>query len=314
MHKILFILLLLAITLSCAAQDNAGMMAGSFERIGVSARTRAMGNAGTAIAEGYSTAYDNPAFLPVLPKKSAGVTMNRLALDRKFTHLGFVSPLKGGAGVSLWWINAGVENIDSRDQDGNKLDQLSYYDNAFALGFAISPVPEKVSIGLNFKVFYGLFPRIKDDGKAIKGNGLGFDVGTRIALPYHLTAGVVLHDLGGKYTWNSDGYWSQGSTKIDKFPVQTRLGMAYNNNGITGTVDGELTTGQQKLRVGAEYRYREDEPIGGALRAGMDGASPSFGFGVHWLLGKLPTNLDYAYVLDAIAPTDTQVLTWSVSF
>ncbi len=315
MRKQLFSALLIIILYSLSfAQDNAGMMAGSFERLGVSGRVKAMGDAGTAIADGYSTAYDNPAFLPALDMKYAGITMHRLALDRRFTHLALVSPLKGDAGVSLSWINAGVDNIDSRDFDGNQLKSLSYYDNAFALGFAISPVPKKVSIGLNFKVFYGLFPKIKDDGSAIKGTGIGFDFGGRVVLPYDLTAGIVVKDLGGKYTWNTDGYWSEGTTKTDMFPVQTRVGLAYNKEALTATLDAEVSTGQQKLRAGSEYRIRPDEPIGFAFRVGMDGSSPTFGLGFHWPIAGQPARLDYAYVMEAIAPNDTHVLTWSVAF
>ncbi|MDK9699783.1 MAG: hypothetical protein OEM52_06545 [bacterium] len=314
MLKPIQILLVLLLSTSCFAQTTAGSMAGSFLRVGVSGRTKAMGNAGTALASGYSTSFDNPAFLPALKQRNIGLTMHRLALDRKFAHLAYAMPLKGGAGISLSWINAGVDDIDSRDTDGSPLPALDYRDNAFALGFAISPVPDRVSIGLNFKVFYGLFPGIKDDGKSIKGTGVGFDIGGRVELPYNITAAFVLKDLNSKYTWNTEGYWSQGTTKIDKYPVQTRIGLSYRWRELTAAIDGEFLKGIQKLHTGAEYRFFKVDRYDALLRAGIDGKAPTFGLGLAMPFSTVKARLDYAYIVESIAPEDTHVLSWMVNF
>lgn len=297
------------------SQPNTGSSAGSFLRIGVSGRTKSMGNAGTANAFGYSAGYDNPAFLTNFKQRNVGVTMLRLDLDRKFTHLAFVSPLKGGGGVSVSWINAGVTDIDSRDTDGNHLEYLSYYDNAFSLGFAVSPVPEKVSVGVNFKVLYGLFPKIKTDNKAIKATGIGFDIGTRIQLPYRFVLGVVLKDLSSKYTWNTDGYWSQGSTKIDKYPVQTQIGVSHTYKYFLITSDVVFSKGKELFRFGSEYTIWNDQWLTAQLRGGMDGSNPTFGMGFRWSMVKeVETSLDYGYIIEQVAPSDTHVLTWMVYF
>ncbi|MCX7835252.1 MAG: hypothetical protein N2450_04185 [bacterium] len=294
-------------------QPNIGGSAGAFQRIGLSGRTKAMGNAGTAIAQGYSTAFDNPAFLPIQSSMQLGITMHKLALDRKFSHLAWMTPLKGEAGLSLSWMNAGVEEIDSRDVDGKHIEFLSYFDNAFALGFGISPVPKKMSLGINFKVFYALFPKLKENNQSIKSTGIGFDIGVRYQFIKQVTIGVMLKDIASKYTWNTDGYWSQGSTKVDKIPLQTSLGISFTNKQTTLTIDGQITKQRRIIRLGGEYVVWNDQWLTMALRTGLDGLSPTFGCGFRWsMVRDFETSLDYGYIIERIAPENTHILTWTV--
>ncbi len=69
------------------AQDRGGYT-GSFLRLGLGARARALGGAFTAIpGDGYSVYY-NPAGLPDLPGKEVTLSYRNLSLDRTFIYTG----------------------------------------------------------------------------------------------------------------------------------------------------------------------------------------------------------------------------------
>ena len=82
---------MVGITSSLQAQLGA---AGSFLRLGIGARAKAMGDAYTALAKGIETSYYNPAGLPFLDKKEVVASYRFLSLDRQFTYLGFGVPIR----------------------------------------------------------------------------------------------------------------------------------------------------------------------------------------------------------------------------
>ncbi len=76
---------ILIIGLTNALQAQLGA-AGSFLRLGVGARAKAMGDAYSGLARGIEASYYNPAGLPFLEKKEVVASYRVLSLDRQFTY------------------------------------------------------------------------------------------------------------------------------------------------------------------------------------------------------------------------------------
>ena len=74
------------------AEDYAGL-SGSFMRLGITARSIAMGGAFTAEKDhGFSTFY-NPAWASFLIDRQVGLSYSSMSLDRRLSGLSFATPL-----------------------------------------------------------------------------------------------------------------------------------------------------------------------------------------------------------------------------
>ena len=154
MKKFIFIFTLFAVSTTFASSEGDGGYAGAFLRMGFEARTKALGDAFTAVPEGAVAGIYNPATLPNLNSRQAILSTSFLPLDRNLNYIGFAMPIRpklksGGkaqpleAGLAVGWINAGVDNIDGRDRSGNHTGDLSNSENAFFMSLleALLPTP-----------------------------------------------------------------------------------------------------------------------------------------------------------------------------
>lgn len=249
------------------------------------------------------------------------------------------------AAVSLNWTHAGTKDIEGRNLNGQLYDTFGFYENRFSFSFGLR-LHRMVSAGVTVGVLYATVPELMDDGSALTSTTFGADAGLQLRpfaereLPYGLetfTVGLAGYDIGGKNSWNTTGYWEQGTTKTDEFPDRYRAGFAYAPvNGVTFAADLETDLDAvSRVKAGAEVYVigseRFDAPNGGPfdgemtrdvptqpaliLRAGMDDDSPTFGLGlVLHVMGLGLTRLDYAYVVEEVSPEPTQVLTWRFRF
>jgi hypothetical protein len=237
------------------------------------------------------------------------------------------------AAVSLNWTHAGTDNIDSRDYDGNAIGSLGWYENRFSLAFGLR-IHHAVSVGVSAGVLYALVPDLLESGSLTSTTFIA-DAGVQLR-PFHdrimpagletLTLGAAAYGLGAKNTWNTTGYWSQGTTKNDNYPDRYRFGAAWEpveGVAIYSDVETDLQNLAQ-LKSGLELTLiQPDKSAGGLmgissstlpgvkLRAGLDRNRPTFGLGLELKLRDLGvTKLDYAYVSEAISPEATQVISW----
>ena len=130
--QILFLLL----SLGWINGQSYASFAGSFLRMGSSARSMAMGSAFTAEIDQGFAAYHNPASMVFLSKRQMGFSHHLLPLDRRFTATNFSTPLPPGASLGLAWISAGVDKIDGRTGSGQHTQYLSTSEDAFMISFA----------------------------------------------------------------------------------------------------------------------------------------------------------------------------------
>lgn len=285
MRKYIYILLLFVVTGSANAQ--LGSYAGAFARMGFGARGLSMGNALVSDAFGDVSGYYNPSLSVFQQQGIVNVGYTFMSVDRKLNFVSFAKQFKLSngkqtAGISLSWINAGVSDIDGRDNDGISLGMLSTYENQFILGtgFMLSP---QLSVGMGFKLYLAkLYEEVTN-------TRVGIDLGATYLAAKDLSIGLAVRDLGVKYKWEtSDVYGSvNGTVTENQFPTIVDVGASYNLPKSLGVVSlgvgtyinpkfevkdtlGLITKSDQKLnftvRLGGEINLNDYVKV----RAGID--------------------------------------------
>ena len=320
---VLYAIILVTAASTAFAAHGDGGYAGAFLRMGFEARSKALGDAFTAVPEGAVAGLYNPALLPHLKNRQAILSYSFLPLDRNLNYIGIALPIrpkaKGvsgsaplNAGISLGWVNAGVNNIDGRDGSGNRTGMLSNSENAFYMSFAISPTPI-LSFGVSGKVLYNRIPDIAEGDGALTSSGFGIDFGAYLNPYPGLMLGLAVRDNMSKYSWNTDKVYERGTSTIYKFPRVVRLGAAYRipQQWLLVVADYETSDVQNpRFHFGVELTYQQI----GALRFGLDRDKPTFGLGVNInVLGKR-TMLNYAILpgLDTLSPD--HMASWAFEF
>ena len=292
------------------AQDQASF-AGSFLRMGSSARSIAMGSAFTAeIDEGFA-AYNNPASMVFLEKRQVGFNHHFLPLDRRFTATNFSMPLPPTASLGVAWISAGVDKIDGRSSAGEHTQYLSTSEDALMISFS-QQIFSWISAGLNVKVLKHQLPMNTMD---VSGKGVGMDFGVFIRTKAGSNLAFMVQDLNSRYHWKTNKIFEKGKEYIEQFPTLYRIGTTFNYNNFYVTADGGMImSGNERigytLRIGTEYPYLDNY----YFRAGLGNRRMSVGVGIDWsFLKENDARLDYAFVFENPAGL-AHVFTYAFSF
>ena len=236
MKKFIFILLLFISAVNIG-YSQLGSYAGAFSRMGFTARGISMGNAVVADAFGDISGFYNPALATFQEEGLVNLGYTFLSLDRKLNFVGYTQKVKlpqqkqGGAGITVAWINAGVNDIDGRDNDTKQIGMYSTFENEFYLGTAFI-INERISLGVGFKLYYAkLFTDVTATSFAL-------DLGGIYKANNNLAFGITYKDIGAKYEWQtSELYGSLGNNTTDNFPKLLEVGGMYklpNNLGVAG--------------------------------------------------------------------------------
>lgn len=302
---------------------------GAFSRMGFGARGKAMGNSNSAIIDGNVDVYYNPALSVFQEGNSFQTAYSFLSLDRKLNFLSFTKKFELGridslkknkfrptAGLSIGLINAGVTNIDERDNQGFKTADLSVFENQFYLNLAIK-MSTKLSLGVNAKFYYS---KIYKD---MTSTTLGFDIGVLYKFSENLTTAFVLKDLNSKYKWDSSKlYGLEGITQEEKFPVLKKLAVAYHFADLNLLVASEFESssfGTNIFRLGTEYGIIDNFD----LRAGIDYMNlsnfdtpirPTFGFRYGYNLLGFILNIEYAFAFEPYSEFDQHIVGININF
>lgn len=204
-----------------------GSYAGAFSRMGFGARGLGMSNAMVSDIFGDINGIYNPALNVFQEKGIVNLGYTFLSLDRKLNFVGFTKKFKlpkqqtGGAGITIAWINAGVSDIDGRDNDTKQIGMFSTFENEFYFGTSFL-LSEQFSLGLGFKLYYAkLF-------KDITASSFALDFGAVYKANNRLAFGLSVKDIGAKYEWQTSSlYGSLGNSTKDKFPKVLDLGTTY---------------------------------------------------------------------------------------
>jgi hypothetical protein len=320
--KFFVVLLFFVISTITTTKAHAqGGYAGAFLRMGIAARSEAMGRAYVAMVEGNESAFFNAASVAMFERREINTSFRPLTLDRTFAYIGIGLPIHPKAdtsgrtldgGLSFSWIHAGVDNIDARDFDGEKTGTLSNSENAFNLSFALRPHP-RVAIGLTGRVVMNRFPSVTQDNGTLSTSSFGFDFGALIEPLDGVRIGGTARNVNLKYTWNSQEVYERGTSKVNEFPRSVRVGVA-----ISRLVPW--------LTLAADYEKREfrDATVHfGALaslknmvqlRVGINEDQPTFGGGYVFDLFGRKSELHYAFVSHPENLDSDHVFGWAFVF
>jgi len=303
MKRFISIALFIGFTYNSQAQAQGGY-AGAFLRMGVAARSEAMGRAYVAMAQGSEAAFFNAAATAFLSSPEINASYRSLGLDRTFAYLGFATALKPrpsstgatplNAGMALSWIHAAVANIEARDGDGEQYATLSNSENAFALSFALRP-HSKLALGISARYVFNRLPGVKQDDGTLSASSFGFDFGALLEPISGVRVGGAVRDVNLKYAWNTqDVYQEQGSNTVNRFPRGVTVGVAVNRPYAWLTITADLEKRRFRdgvLHLGAQAVYREVFQ----LRAGLNDGEPTFGAGYRFVLFGRASELHYAF-------------------
>jgi hypothetical protein len=306
-----------------------GGYAGAFLRMGVAARSEAMGRAYVAVVEGNESAFYNAASVAMLQRRELNLSFRPLTLDRTFAYIAVGLPVRPKAdssgraldgGLSVSWIHAGVDNIDARDFDGEKYAKLSNSENAFSLSFALQ-AHRRATIGLSVRVVMNRFNGVTQDEGNLSSNTTGFDFGALIEPVDGVRLGAAVRNLNLKYSWNTQEVYERGTTNFDRFPRAFRAGVAISRpwSWLTVAADYErraATTRNKKRFIDATWHVGAMTNLRNfvQLRLGLNDGQPTLGAGYAFgLLGK-KGELHYAFVTHPESLDSDHVFGWAFVF
>jgi hypothetical protein len=332
--KKLLLILLAFFSNFAFAQPTLSEMAvqpGAFSRIGFSARGIGMGNAMSSVIAGELVSYYNPAVTPFQENNSFQAGYSVLSFDRSLNFLNFTRKFdfysskdslvdnpkpRSTAGLSIGVINAGVGNIDGRDNNGLPTGELSTSENQFFIGLA-NKFSEKLSIGIAVKMYYY---KLYED---ISATSIGFDIGALYRVNEYFNVSLVIADINSKYKWDtSPVYNTDGVISEDKFPNLRKIGVSYSNKevGILGSVEFENSSAKTNIiRAGVEYNIYDRF----YLRAGIDQfdlsntdwlIKPAFGFSFFKSFSSFVVGIDYAFQIEQYSSADRHIIGVNFNF
>ena len=308
MKKIIIILVLL----SYAGAQDWGGQSGGFLRMGVTARSIAMGGGFTAELDRSFATFHNPAWAAFLIHRQLGSSYTNLTMDRRLAATSFATSIPPTAGVGVAWVFAGVNDIQGRYSTGMKSSKMQTGENALMITFAQRIVPW-VSIGANFKLLRYDLPITESD--QISGSGIGFDIGLLIKAGTYSTFGIMVQDLSSNYQWNTNEIYTQGGPYKDEFPTIYRIGSRFNNKGLiiigdVGVITDHNTYTGFLPRLGVEYGFLDQY----YFRGGYGNDRMAFGIGYEYGLFKpRDSHIDYAFSMDWVSQT-AHTISYAFSF
>ena len=312
MKNIFLIIIVLFLNKSIVECKGIGGYSGSFLRLGSTAYSMSAGGGFTAVMDPGFPGYHNPASLGFLTNRSGSVLNHLLSLDRYLVSASFSTPLQPTAGIGIGIINAGVNNIDGRDASGAPTGSFSTNEYGILVGFS-NRVSDKISLGINIKVF---FQNLPFDGN-LNSRGTGIDAGILFKQSKNFDLGLSIKNINASYTWNTSNILLEnGSTYEDIFPMEISLGFVSRSNQYD--IIGDYTffrsinsINSNRIRIGGEFKPTNKI----FLRAGINDLSPAVGIGLEYsLLKKDDANIDYAFLLGSVGEGISHIFTYTLNF
>jgi long-subunit fatty acid transport protein len=304
---VLFLFIVLILINSNLFAGGNGGYAGAYLRMGLGARSIALGNAGTADMPNGCSLYYNPALLGFMDGKIVSLSYSFLSLDRRFQFISYSMKVPPGAGFAVGWIESGDDDFDGYNSIGQESGTISHSASAIYFSFSRKFHP-KFSIGVSIKI---LLEYINDgtDEFDYSSKGVGFDFGAVYHFNDQLTFAAVLREIGSKFKANTDKIFQQGGTTIDRFPKIYRIGARYITpyDWLRVLYDFEWSDKEAyKHHIGLEAVRGQNL----ALRLGLNEGNFAAGAGMDFKIYKFNTHLDYAFMPSIIDEGSSHIFSW----
>lgn len=292
--------------------------------MGFGARGMSMGNAMVAITYGDLVSYYNPAISAFQTGNSISTAYSFLSLDRNLNFLNYTRRFIFGArkddnksedysnmtGISIGIINAGVSDIEERDNQGIKTGDISTSENLFFVGIS-RRFSKALAIGFNVRFYYyHLYEEISS-------TGLGFDLGAIYIISENLNLGLAISDFNSEYKWDTnDLYGQEGRSTVDEFPLSKKIGISYRFTEpeiITAIEFESFNNTTNFIKLGVEYKIIDQL----FLRGGLDKINisnsdflpkPSLGFSYLQNLDGWGIGFDYTFIFEPYTIQDQHII------
>lgn len=309
MKKSLLILLSTLIVFSfqiLSAGENGGF-AGSYLRMGLGARSQALGNAGVADQSNGFAFYYNPALTGFIESKVVSFSYSFLSQDRRFNFIGYSMKVPPGAGFAVGWINSGFDNIKSYNLIGEETGEIGHSTNGIYFNVA-RQFQDRFAVGISIKYLWEKVDLTEEDYFS---SGLGWDLGAVFKINENLSIAGTVRDMSSKLKASTDKLFEHGGTTIDRFPVIYVLGARYVTPlpWLRVLYDYESSNkSEQRHHLGLEAVHQDLL----ALRLGLNGRQLHFGAGMGFTLFKYNSKLDYAFTPGVIDEGGSHIFSWQI--
>lgn len=277
MKNFLF-LITIAVSLALSQNVNTGL---PFLKMGIDARSIAMGEAFTSITNDHSAYYYNPAALRSTGQRQLLLGHRQGFAEMTSEYLGTTLPGEALTfGISA--MTTAVNGIEVRLRPGDAEGTFSAKNGALSAGVGIAPT-EDLSIGVAGKLLY---EKIYID----EASGYAFDAGLSYQLSEEFHAGASVLNVGSMSVLRSER---------SPLPTTFRLGGSFMTTvapqfsllaaaDLVKTLDDELN----HLQFGAEITYDSMLMLRSGFQTGYEAKSFSAGVGVLYGIVRF----DYAFV------------------
>lgn len=264
--------------------QGSGTTAAEFLNIGVNARSSATGGAFSAIADGPTASFYNPAGIASIGNYQVAGMHTEWFQDLRYEYLGLGMPVKsfGGIGLSFSYLSYG--SINSYSESGASTGNINAYDMALNLSYG-HRLTENLSMGLGVKT-------ISEKLDNIRASGYAGDFGLQYRT-YKYTAGISVMNVGPKMKYESASSY---------LPTTVNAGVAYRplSTDLTFMLGAAVPMhSEMAIKAGIEYSYNGVFMLRGGYDASMDNyGSDEFSFGAGIAISN--HNLDYSYNIDNV--------------
>ena len=294
------------------AGENGGY-AGSFLRMGVGARSNALGNAGVADRPNGYSFYYNPSAAAFVEGKIISLSYSFMSLDRRFNVISYSMHVPPEAGLSIALVNTGVGDITAYNSLGEESGTIEQWTNGIYFNFA-KRFGTKLSFGLSLKY---LREDINHKEYDYNSSGWGFDFGGTYFLNDQITIGGAIRDIRSKLKANTSDIFEFGGTTIDKFPLLYNVGFKYITpySWLRILYDFEGSDKKEyRNHIGAEIVYIKGDmhAIGEnlSLCLGLNEGEPTAGVGMIFNFLGNSSRLDYAFIPSYIDEGSSHIFSW----
>jgi len=280
MRKILAATIILLLSTGVFAQNDGSANTGlSFLKLGVGARSIAMGDAFSSVADDGTAVIYNPARLNSGLNNNVTIMYNSAMQDLTNNYIGTkVKFNKLGIGFGL--LKTSVSDIEVRTIPGAPIDKFDAQNISMNLALCYE-LYKNLTFGVSSKLIY---EKIYIE----EASGVGFDIGTNF----------IKDDLSVSFVLSNLGSINALKETASKLPTAVRFGGAYNfrknNLNFILALDGYkvLDGGKFHINSGAEIAYKDLLFIRLGYQTAYDNKGFTSGLGLKYK-GIL---LDYAFI------------------
>ena len=233
----------------CPPEGN-GKTRDYFLTLGTGARALGMGSAFCGVADEANAVYWNPAGLALLYKPEITGLHIDLREETLYDSLNYAHPLGKLGTFGLGFIRLSVDEIEKREGPLDEVSKFSDTEMAFFTSYSRN-IWREISGGISLKGIEHKIDTYQD-------TGFGMDVGFLWCLPANFSIGVNVQ--------NAFSPTLKLKSKEDKYPLNTKIGIAYSvfnllprhKNKLTFAVDLDKSEGVEiEQHYGLEYWFKD---------------------------------------------------------